>query len=112
MNISSIAKRIGMDYDLVLEDYCGDVSLISSKLGSFLSDCNFEALKESKRANDEAKIKSEAHRVKKLSEKLGIMPLSKAAALLENAKENKIEVAFSSLESEFNKVAEVLKELA
>lgn len=111
MNISAIAKRIGMDYDLVLEDYCGDVSLISSKLASFVKDCNFKALEDKKAAGDEDGLKAEAHRIKKLAEKMGITPLLKAAQLVENTKGNKLGSAYETLESEYNKVAQVLAEL-
>ncbi len=111
MNISAFAKRIGMDYDLVLEDYCGDVSLISSKLASFVKDCNFATLEAKKAADDEDGLKAEAHRIKKLAEKMGITPLFKAAQLVETAKGNKLENAYEALESEYKKVAEVLAEL-
>ena len=44
MNIRSIADKIGMDYDTALEDFCGDVSAISSKLLSFPEDNSIDAL--------------------------------------------------------------------
>ena len=45
MNIKAIAGRIGMDYDNVIEDFCGDTGEIRKKLESFTEDCDFSALK-------------------------------------------------------------------
>ena len=44
MNIKAIASRIGMDYDNVIENFCGDTSEVRKKLESFIDDCNFTAL--------------------------------------------------------------------
>jgi hypothetical protein len=108
MNISSIAKQIGMDYDLVLEDYCGDVSIVADKLSTFVGDCAFASLEESVNNGDEENIRKGAHRIKKLSEKLGIKPLEKSAEQLENAKSSKIAALFASLKEEYLKIEKVL----
>lgn len=112
MSVSLIAKQIGMDYDLVLEDYCGDISLISSKLKTFVNDCDFPTLLTYKSENNEEKIKEGAHKIKKLSEKLGIIPLQTLAKETEEAKSGKLDIAFKALEQEFLKVEKILQDLA
>lgn len=109
MNIRSIAKSIDMDYDSVLEDFCGDVQSITAKLESYLSDCDFDSLRAAIEKEDAEAVRKGAHRVKKCSEKLGLKAMEKYAATLENAKSDRIAGAFEPLEKEYNKVKEVLE---
>ena len=108
MNIKAIASRIGMDYDNVIEDFCGDTSEIRKKLESFISDCNFTALESAVEQNDEESIKKCAHKIKKTGEKLGLSDLVKHAAILEEAKSGKIASAFAALDGEYKKISEIL----
>ena len=109
MNIRAIAKSIDMDYDEVLEDFCGDVQSIATKLESYLSDCDFESLKEAVKKEDYQAVKKGAHKIKKCSEKLGLKAMEKVASTLENAKSDRIASAFEPLEKEYEKVKEVLE---
>ena len=97
MNIKAIASRIGMDYDNVIEDFCGDTSEVRKKLESFITDCNFTALESAVEQNDEELIKKCAHKVKKTGEKLGLTDLVKYAAILEDAKNKDFAVIGSLL---------------
>lgn len=108
MNIRAIAKQIDMDYDDVLEDFCGDVSAISSKLENYLADCSFSSLTEAVKADDAEAIRKSAHRIRKCSEKLGLSQMAKLASTLENAKSDKAASAFEPLEKEYRKIEEVL----
>ena len=108
MNIKAIASRIGMDYDNVIEDFCGDTSEIRKKLESFISDCNFTALESAVEQNDEELIKKCAHKVKKTGEKLGLSDLVKHAAMLEEAKSAKLATTFAALKTEYKKISEIL----
>ena len=108
MNIKAIAGRIGMDYDNVIEDFCGDTGEIRKKLESFISDCDFAALRSAVESGDGEDIRKKAHKVKKTGEKLGLTSLVKCAALLEDAKNGKVASAFSALEKEYTKVADIL----
>ena len=109
MNIKAIASRIGMDYDNVIEDFCGDTSEVRKKLESFITDCNFTALESAVEQNDEELIKKCAHKVKKTGEKLGLTDLVKYAAMLEDAKSGKISTSFEVLKNEYNKISEILQ---
>lgn len=68
MNIKAIAGRIGMDYDNVIEDFCGDTGEIRKKLESFVSDCDFPALRSAVESGDGEDIRKRAHKVKKTGE--------------------------------------------
>lgn len=109
MNIRAIARSIDMDYDEVLEDFCGDVQAITSKLESYLDDCAFESLEEAVEKEDATLVKKGAHRVRKCSEKLGLKAMEKYAGTLENAKSDRIASAFEPLAKEYAKVKEVLE---
>ncbi len=108
MNIRAIAKQIGMDYDNVLEDFCGDVSAIKTKLESYIEDTAFPVLSDAIEKSDAAEIKKAAHKVKKASEKLGLTTMTKYASVLENSKEDKMQSAYETLEKEYKKVEEIL----
>lgn len=108
MNIRAIAKQIDMDYDNVLEDFCGDVAAISAKLENYLADCSFETLAAAVKADEAEAVKKGAHRIRKCSEKLGLTQMAKLASTLENAKADKATSAFEPLEKEYRKIEEVL----
>lgn len=108
MNIRAIAKQIGMDYDNVLEDFCGDVSAIKAKLESYIEDVSFSALTSIIDKGDIAEVRKAAHKVRKASEKLGLTVMAKYAAVLENSKEDKMQSAYETLEKEYRKVEEIL----
>ena len=97
-----------MDYDNVIEDFCGDTWEIRKKLESFTEDCDFSALKVAVEEGDGENIRKRAHKVKKTGEKLGLSALVKAAAILEEAKNGKIASAFASLEKEYVTIADIL----
>jgi len=108
MNIRAIAKQIGMDYDNVLEDFCGDVSAIKAKLENYIEDASFSGLTSIIDKGDTAEVKKAAHKVRKASEKLGLTVMAKYAAVLENSKEDKMQSAYETLEKEYRKVEEIL----
>jgi len=97
-----------MDYDNVLEDFCGDVSTITAKLESYLKDVDFPSLKAAMETKDAGAIVKAAHKVKKASEKLGLKTMTKYASTLENSKSDKMEAAYETLEKEYSKVEEAL----
>ena len=97
-----------MDYDNVIENFCGDTGEVRKKLDSFTSDCDFPALKEAVESGDEENIRKRAHKVKKTGEKLGLSSLVRCAVLLEEAKNGKVASAYSALEKEYTKVADIL----
>ena len=108
MNIKAIASRIGMDYDNVIENFCGDTSEVRKKLESFIDDCNFTALESAIEANDEEQIKKCAHKIRKTGEKLGLTNLVKQASLLEDAKNGKIAPSYDFLRKEYLEIAKNL----
>lgn len=108
MNIKAVAGQIGMDYDSVFEDFCGDAAEISARLESFIDDCHFDELRDAITSSDLERIAKAAHNIRKRSEKLGITNLAKYASNLEKAKKDKIAKAFELLEKEYLKVEKAL----
>lgn len=76
MNIRSIADRIGMDYEGVLEDYCGDVRALSARLAAFPSECQVEKLTKAASEGNGDEARAEAKRIRKLAEKIGLGDLA------------------------------------
>lgn len=93
MNIKAIATKIGIDYENVLEDFCGDVSALGEMLQAF-SEASFSSkLKEALDKADHESIKSLAHKIRNNSEKLGLSTIAKAARRVEDADLDKIKNA-------------------
>ena len=107
MNIKAIAGRLGMDYEDALEYYGGEVSLLQAKLDSFIADVDFPSLKASVEAEDEEAIKSKAHKVRKIAEKVCMRNLEHLAANLENSGCSN---AFTHLEKEYEEIVKALTE--
>ena len=108
MNIKALAGKIGLDYEKTMEDFCGDVSALGSKLKGFAAACNVDELKAAMDDNDIAAIKKAAHAIRKASEKVGIAPLAKAASRVEEAEDAKIASACQTLIEKYNEVIEYL----
>ena len=87
MNIKAIAERIGMDYENVMEDYCGDVAAVKERLLRFPSDTDLSALEGCVSSGDMDGIRREAHRIRKCAKKLGLGSLAGIASHLEETGE-------------------------
>lgn len=110
MNIKALAGKIGLDYEKTIEDFCGDVSALGSKLKGFAAACNVDELKAAMDDNDIAAIKKAAHAIRKASEKVGIAPLAKAASRVEEAEDSKIASACQTLIEKYSEVIAILEE--
>ncbi len=108
MNIKALAGKIGMNYDSVLEDFCGDVTSIRAKVESLLSECSIDDLVAAYKAGDEEGVKKAAHTIRKKAEKLGLELLIKAALQVEEAKPGRIQAPYENLVKEFMKVKDIL----
>ena len=110
MSIKSLAEKIGMDYETVLEDFCGDVSALKDALRKFPSSCDAELLKKSVDTLDTENVKKEAHKIRKIAEKLGLENLRIAAARLEEVNPEKIPADYNYLASIYQKTLEAIEE--
>ena len=44
MNITSFAEEVGIDYESVIEDYCGDTAALRGDIEAFLPSCHLDEL--------------------------------------------------------------------
>ena len=93
MNIKAIADKIGIDYETVLEDFCGDVSELGSRLQRFAASDVITELKNALEAADHAHVKSLAHEARNKAEKVGLKNIAKVARRVEDADDDKIKNA-------------------
>lgn len=110
MSIKAIAMKIGMDYDAVIEDFCGDVTLIADKLRTFAQDCAFPSLEKAVKDNDLDAITKGARKVRKAAEKIGILPLQSAAEALEKAQGDSIHPLFEDVKTSYQNVLDAIDE--
>lgn len=108
MNISAIADKIGLDYENIIEDFCGDVAALGSKLSAFTENCRIDGLEAAMESKDYDTARSEAKKIRKAAEKVGLRDLKKAAEHAENAKDDKLHSAVASLVQKYNDVAQCL----
>lgn len=109
MNIRSIADKIGMDYDTALEDFCGDVSAISSKLLSFPEDNSIDALEAAVDSKDTETAHKAARALRKSVEKLSLTRLAEECAKVEKADEAGLEGAYMPLRALYISIASILE---
>ncbi len=110
MSIKSLAEKIGMDYESVIEDFCGDVSALRESLRKFPSSHDEEALSMAVAAKDWEGVKKEAHRIRKSAEKLGLEELRTAASRLEEVNEEKVPADYEHLKALYDEAVRAIEE--
>lgn len=108
MNIKTVADLIGMDYDAVLEDYCGDVSLLNERLVAFPSSTSLDNLSMPLKVGDYETLRIEAKKLRKASEKIGLTKLAAACKTLEKADGTDLQVAYNEVKKLYESVIAVL----
>lgn len=85
MNIMSFAQAVGMDYEEVMEDCCGDTQVLQERIEAYLPSADFEGLMASIDRGDEVEARSRAHKIRGLAEKLSLKETTRLAGRLEKA---------------------------
>lgn len=102
MNIKTFSDKTGIDYDKLVEDFCGDTALLRQKILSFPSDCNLAGLKKAIKENDEAAVRSIAHRIRKSAEALSLAETARLAKKLEDSQPDRFRSFLEPLEKEIS----------
>lgn len=110
MNIRAIADKVGLDYENIIEDFCGDVKALREKLSSFTETITLEDLKASIEKKDYDGARKAAKAIRKGAEKVGLKDLVKAAQYAEEAKDEKLHSAVASLIEKYEEIKKVLDE--
>ena len=110
MSIRSISGRIGMDYDSVIEDYCGDVPALAEALRAFPSGTEEEELRKSIGNEDWDGARKAAHTLRKRAEKVGLKDLAEKASLLEEVSGEKMPGDFLQLEALYREICGIITE--
>lgn len=110
MSIKSLAERIGMDYDSVIEDFCGDVSALKDSLKAFHEAEDINNLKKAVESMDIEGIRKASHKIRKGAEKLGLGELRTAAARLEEVNAEKIPADAEHLEKLHAEILKAIEE--
>ena len=109
MNIKAVADKIGIDYEKTVEDFCGDVSALSSRLQAFASSNAIETLKTLQDKADAAGIKKLAHGIRKDAEKVGLETVAKASRRVEDADTDKLKSAVHVLIEKMEEAISAIK---
>ena len=109
MNIRSIADKIGMDYDAALEDFCGDVAAISTKLLSFPAENGLQALEAAIDTGDMEGARKAARTLRKSAEKISLSKLAEECSKVEKAEEAELNNAYKSLRTLYISIVSILE---
>ncbi len=110
MSIRSIAGRIGMDYDSVIEDYCGDVPSLAATLREFPSGTAVEEMRKCIGEENWDGARKAAHALRKRAEKVGLKKLAEKAALIEEVSSEKMPHDFLQLEALYREICGIITE--
>ncbi len=99
-----------MDYDSVIEDFCGDVAALKDSLRAFQSSSDLETLRKNVEKMDIEGIRTVSHRIRKSAEKLGLGELKTAASRLEEVNAEKIPADAEHLETLYTDVLMAMAE--
>ena len=93
MNIKAIANKIGIDYEKVVEDFCGDISTLGARIENFASSDFANKLNAYLDSSDYENTKALSHSIRKDAEKIGLDSIAKSAKRVEDADSDKIKNA-------------------
>lgn len=112
MNIRAIADKIGMDYEGVMEDFCGDVGAVREKLMAFASGNIAESIDGCLGSGDYAGARKFAHSLRKNAEKLGIKKLAEQAGRLEEVSDEKMQADWQEAKELHASIVNAIKGVA
>lgn len=102
MNIKTFAEKTGIDYEKVMEDFCGDTAALKERILSFEPDCSIPSLKAAIEEKNEEAVHSIAHRIRKNAEKLTLNEIARLARKLEEADTERFQSLAEPLEKEIS----------
>ena len=98
MNIRSFADATGIDYERLMDEFCGDTKALSTSIRSYLDTCDLPSLVKSVKDGDEEAVR---HRIRKCAEKLLLDETASLARKLEDAPAERMHSLVTPLEKEF-----------
>ena len=110
MNIRSFADATGIDYERLMDEFCGDTKALSTSIRSYLDTCDLPSLVKSVKDGDEEAVRSSAHRIRKCAEKLLLDETASLARKLEEAPAERMHSLVTPLEKEFARFTAALEQ--
>ena len=115
MNIRSFADAAGIDYERLMDEFCGDTKALSTSIRSYLDTCDLPSLvksvkDKSVKDGDEEAVRSSAHRIRKCAEKLLLDETASLARKLEDAPAERMHSLVTPLEKEFARFTAALEQ--
>ena len=101
MNIRSFADAAGIDYERLMDEFCGDTKALSTSIRSYLDTCDLPSLVKSVKDGDEESVRHAAHRIRKCAEKLLLDETTCLDRKLEEAPAERMHSLVTPLEKEF-----------
>ena len=98
-----------MDYESLMEDFCGDTAAIKERILSFPSDAKFSELKSAVIEKDDMKVKALAHSLRKSAQKLCLSEIESLARKMEESPADKYHSFIEPLEKELTLYSKALE---
>ncbi len=109
MNITNFARKLGLDYEKIVEDYCGDMQALGQDIISFPSLCRLDEVENALKHGSADEVHRIAHRMRKAAEKLSLDEISRLSRRLEDSPIDRAHSLLEPLEKEisaYNKALE------
>ncbi len=110
MNIKTFAKKTDIDYEKVMEDFCGDTAALKKAIETFADRQAFDSLLKAIEEKDEESVKALSHRLRKEAERLSLSECSKLCRKLEESPSDKYRGFLSPLSKEFDSIISALED--
>lgn len=85
VNITNFAQKLGLDYEKIVEDYCGDMQALAHDILVFPELCRLDDVEKALNEKDVTAVHTAAHRMRKAAEKLSLDEIVRLSRRLEEA---------------------------
>lgn len=110
MNITTFCETLGIDYDNIVEDFCGDMGALRAAIEDYGNLARSAQLKETVASGDDGKIHTLAHSLRKGAEKLSLKELARLAGKLETCEKERRASLVEPMEKELSVLLRTLDE--
>lgn len=113
MTIKNFYEDIGVEYDIIVERFCGDENMLSMFVCSFPEDPTYQNLVNAVEKLNNFEIENYAHALKGLSANLAFIKLQSACAQVVNCvrqnKADKIPENFGEVKIEYENIVKLIE---
>lgn len=110
MNIKTFADAVGMDYERVIEDFCGDTAALGAMIAAYPEKAGYDDLRKALESGGAEAARKSAHRLRKESERIGLDEIAELAQKIEKAGDDRLKSFAEPLDKAWKTITDALSE--